>query len=101
MSHRIRISPRAERQIEEVADWWFDNRGGAPFLFSQEIERAFLALVTFPRAGERVIHPEIPELRRILLSSVEYHLYYAISDDDQAVEVLELWHTSRGELPRL
>lgn len=97
MSYRVRVSPRAARQIAEAADWWFENRQGAPFLFSEEIERGLHALQNFPRAGQAVSHPQIAELRRILLSPVRYHLYYVVSDDFETVEILELWHTSREE----
>ena len=53
-----------------------------------------------PRAGESVNHPQVKNLRRILLSQVHYHLYCTVADDAEVVEVLELWHTSRGEGPR-
>ena len=32
MSYRIRVSPRARRQIEKAADWWYQIREGAPVL---------------------------------------------------------------------
>ncbi len=101
MTYRIRVSLRAARQIEEVADWWSESRSDAPFLFSDEIERGFLALTSFPRAGESVDHPRIANLCRILLSPVRYHLYYTVAENDEIVEILELWHTSRGEAPKL
>jgi plasmid stabilization system protein ParE len=99
LTYALHISPRAARQIEQAADWWYENRSAAPQLFSAELERGFLAITSFPRAGERVEHPGIPELRRILLSAVQFHLYYTVSDDERVVEILELWHTSRT--PRL
>ena len=95
MTYTLRVSPRATRQIEQAADWWFENRSAAVTLFSAELERGFLALASLPRAGQRVEHHRIPNLRRILLSAVQYHLYYTISEDERMVDVLELWHTSR------
>ena len=98
MNFTLRISPRAARQIEVAADWWYENRPAASALFSTELERGFLAISAFPRAGGKVAHSRISGLRRILLSAVQYHLYYTISEEEQAVEVLELWHTSRQPL---
>ena len=100
MTYAIRISPRAARQIEQASDWWNQNRSAAPNLFSLELERGFLALSSFPRAGEGVTHSRIPDLRRILLSAVQFHLYYTIAEDEAIVEILELWHTSRKPRPR-
>jgi hypothetical protein len=37
----------------------------------------------------------------LLLSGVDYHLYYVISLEEQVVEVLALWHSSRGTKPCL
>jgi len=95
LTYALRISPRAARQIEQASDWWYENRSAAPSLFSSELERGFLALNSFPRAGEGVAHSRISNLRRILLSAVQFHLYYTIADEDDVVEILELWHTSR------
>jgi plasmid stabilization system protein ParE len=100
LSYRIRVSPRGRRQIEKAADWWFENRGGSLLLFSEEIERAFVFLQVFPKAGEPVRHHRIPNVRRILLSPVHYHLYYIVSEEEKTVEILELWHTSRDQPTR-
>jgi len=54
----------------------------------------------FPHAGEAVSHPRIPTLRRVLLSHVQYHLYYNVFVEEEIVEVLALWHTSRQTQPR-
>ncbi len=80
-----------------MADWWFENRSGAPELFSEELERAFLALQVFPNAGQAIAHPRIVNLRRVLLSPVHYHLYYSVSDESETVEILELWHSSQRD----
>jgi hypothetical protein len=55
---------------------------------------------TFRFAGEAVRHRRGP-LRRVLLSRVSYHLYYAVDAKSQIVNILALWHTSRGSKPRL
>jgi plasmid stabilization system protein ParE len=40
-------------------------------------------------------------IRRVLLTRIHYHLYYSVSPASLTVEILALWHTRRGSLPRL
>ncbi|MEO6259061.1 MAG: type II toxin-antitoxin system RelE/ParE family toxin [Thermoanaerobaculia bacterium] len=69
--------------------------------FGEEIESAFALLREVPRAGEPVPHGRIPNLRRLLLSRIRYFLYYSDDEETHTAEVLALWHTSRGQLPRI
>ena len=39
-------------------------------------------------------------VRRVHLARVHYHLYYRVTAEP-AIEVLALWHTSRGASPEL
>ena len=70
-------------------------------MLSDELEAAYVLITDLPFAGEGVSHSQIDGLRRVLLGRTQYHLYYALSEDDSVVEVLSLWHTSRGKPPRL
>ena len=101
MSIRFKVAARADRQIRAAAAWWLENRAYAPAMFAEDLESAFALAEEFPHAGEAVPHPRIPGLRRILMSRVQYHLYYTITFDNSVVEILALWHTSRGSKPRL
>ena len=99
MRLRLRVAPRAEAQIREAAEWWSQNRFKAPRAFAEDLEKAFDLITLLPGAGQPVPHPEIDQLRRLLMGRVRYYLYYTVSDETEAVEVLALWHTSRGERP--
>lgn len=101
MSFRFKVAPRAERQIRAAANWWRKNRSKAPALFAEDLESAFSLIEELPNAGEPVRHPKIPSLRRVLLGNVQYHLYYVVALEDEIVEIIALWHTSRGRGPRL
>lgn len=70
-------------------------------MFIEDLEAAFALVEEFPQAGESVYHPRIADLRRVHLSRVRYHMYYAVSQEAQVIEVLALWHTSRGTKPHL
>ena len=67
----------------------------------EDLESSFALIEEFPHAGEGVPHRRIANLRRLLLSRVDYHLYYVVSLEERVVELLALWHTSRGTKPRL
>jgi plasmid stabilization system protein ParE len=69
--------------------------------FAEELEAAFNLIEELPEAGQAVPHPRIYNLRRILLGRVGHYLYYTVSTDDAVVEILALWHTSRGSSPSL
>ncbi|MGZ5445405.1 MAG: type II toxin-antitoxin system RelE/ParE family toxin [Thermoanaerobaculia bacterium] len=101
MKLRLRISPRAGRQIRAAAEWWAEHRTAAATRLSDELEAAYALLNDLPFAGERVSHSRIDGLRRVLLGDTQYYLYYVVSEDRAIVKVLSLWHTSRGKPPRL
>ena len=67
----------------------------------RRLEAAYALIGDLPFAGEGVHHSRIDGLRRLLLGRTQYHLYYVVSEDELIVEVLSLWHTSRGNPPRL
>ena len=95
----IVVVPEAEQQIRTVATWWRANRLAAPGLFVEELAAAIELIAGAPRIGRQVRGPAIPGLRRILLRSTRYHLYYAPSADEQRLFVLAIWSASRGSLP--
>jgi plasmid stabilization system protein ParE len=97
---RFVIARRAEREIREASEWWVANRADAPLLFTEELESSFDFVEEFPYAGEHVPHVR-RTVRRVLLTRVQYHLYYSIDLRNGIIEVLALWHTSRGTKPRL
>ncbi len=101
MSLKFSIDSRANRHIREAAQWWTRNRTKAPTAFVEELEAAFALIEELPYAGEPVSHSRISGLRRVLLGRVQYHLYYVLSEDGEAIEILALWHASRGKGPRL
>jgi len=91
---RLEVGRRAERQIREASDWWFENRQAAPELFKTELQRGFELITTQPHLGSPSLGKRSKGVRRVHLGRIHYYLYYRVKD--RAVEVLALWHTSRG-----
>ena len=101
MTFPIKIVPRAAREIAEAGSWWQANRPAAPTALEEELRRAFGLISEHPSVGARALNANLTGVRRIYLSRVHYHLYYRVRSAPEAVEVLALWHASRGSDPGL
>lgn len=101
MSRRlpIKLLRRAKRQIAEASGWWKANRLKAPDAFDEEMEKAFDLLAFQPNVGVRIAGARFTGVRRIHLNRIHYFLYYRPTAD--AIEIVALWHTSRGSQPIL
>ena len=97
----IKVTRRAAREITEACEWWDANRPAAPEALRQEITRAFRLIALQPGVGAQALNAKLSGVRRIHLSRVHFHLYYRVRSDPAAVEILALWHTSRGTGPRV
>lgn len=95
----IRVSPEALAQIEEAAEWWAQNRPAAPGAVRKDVDEILKILCSQPGVGTPARRGRVKGLRRVTLNRVRYYLYYRISED--ALEVLALWHQSRGRQPKI
>jgi len=96
----VRIVSSAARAIVEAAEWWTANRPKAPDAFVAELERALQLIASQPVIGARATNANLPGVRRVHLARIRYHLYYRVTSEP-AIEVLALWHSSRGTSPEL
>ena len=94
---KIRVRRRAQRQIREARAWWAVNRPEAPLAVERELEQTLKRLSEFPLAGSLFPRSRIDGIRQSYLRHIHYHLYYRVTSD--AVEILALWHASRGTPP--
>lgn len=97
----VRIVRSASRAIIETIEWWAANRPKAPDALALELERAFQLLASQPLIGSRARNVKLAGVRRLHLPRVHYHLYYRVTSNPDVVEILALWHTSRGVSPDL
>jgi toxin ParE1/3/4 len=96
---RVRVTKRAQAQIDRAARWWDDNRQLAPEAFDEELSEAFSLLSVEPGIGVPVTNTRTPGVKRLHLARIHYFLYYRVRNEE--VEVLRVWHTSRGTDPKL
>ena len=101
MPQSLRIARNAERQIRRASDWWDQNRPSARSLFRQELRRAFELILSQPSSGPASFDESARDVRRVLLVRSCYYVYYRLDEAENVVEVLAIWHTSRGDPPNL
>jgi plasmid stabilization system protein ParE len=97
----VRVAPRAQDQIDEVAAWWKTNRQGAPLLVVDEFEAAARRLSITPLSGAIYRRTTFRSIRRLLLPRIRYHIYYEVYDATGLVEIVAFWHAARRRAPRL
>lgn len=95
----VRVTKRAQAHIDRAALWWDKNRPLAPEAFDEELAEAFSLLSAEPGIGAPALNVRARGVRRVHLARVHYYLYYRARSS--RVEVLALWHTSRGTGPFL
>jgi hypothetical protein len=75
------------------------NRDKAPHAFDDDFEELIAGLEERPDLIGRPVK-QGEEVRRVYLARIRYHVYFEIIDDGSIVNVLALWHGSRGFDPR-
>ena len=93
----VEVTPRAAVQIETAAVWWAKNRPAAPDAIRVDFQEAKALLSRQPGVGGRSSTARYPDLRRLYLSRVRYHIYYDVRVGK--VVILAFWHASRGSGP--
>jgi plasmid stabilization system protein ParE len=94
---RVVATPEADTDAQRVDEWWSQHRGAAPNLFVEELADAIALLGMEAGVGVRFPHSAIPGLRRYLLRSTRYHLYFVYTDD--LVVIIAIWGATRGTTP--
>ena len=98
---QLRLLRRATQDLHVAIRWWRANRPKAPELFEDELRHAFALLVEQPHVGQLTRDSSFTGARRFYLSGSRYFVYYRVKEAAGFVEVLRVWHASRGRTPRL
>lgn len=97
MTLRLFITPRAAREIRRAAEWWSVNRLDAPGAVRADLEATLAILREQPGIGGEVENASSPDVQRFYLDRVKFWVYYRVRRDE--LQVLSLWHASRGTDP--
>jgi len=101
MKLTVFVTPRAEVQIREIQEWWWENRREAPELFTEEFEGALDLLETSPDIGQPYRGTKVRGVRRLLLTGSRNHVYYVHDPDRSKVVIIAVWGAVRGKRPPL
>lgn len=93
----VQIKSRAQREIEQAAEWWAANRPAAPGAVRKDMEAALALLVEEPGIGTKIETARMDTVRRLYLTRVRYFLYYRVRG--KFLEVVAFWHSSRESGP--
>ncbi len=96
---RVRVSARAESQIRKAAEWWAENRPAAPGAVRTDIGDALTLLSQQPGIGAGYQSARASGVRRLLVGRIRYFIYYRVTE--HSLDVLAVWHVSRGKQPSL
>jgi len=99
MTLRVKVSARAASQIRKAAEWWAENRPAAPGAVRTDIGEALALLAQQPGIGTAYEGSRTKGVRRLLVGRIRYFIYYDVTSD--TLEVLAVWHESRGKQPSL
>ncbi|MFA6444886.1 MAG: type II toxin-antitoxin system RelE/ParE family toxin [Sterolibacterium sp.] len=99
MALRVKVSARAASQIHKAAEWWAENRPAAPGAVRTDIGEALALLAQQPGIGAAYEGARIKGVRRLLVGRIRYFIYYRVTPE--TLEVLTVWHESRGKQPSL
>ena len=97
--YQIVILPIAERQLQRATAWWQENRSAAPNRLVEEVEGALAQIARAPNGGA-FYRPRLG-VRRWLLATVRYHVYYRVDEAKRTIYVRAFWHATRGRAPAL
>ena len=93
----IKVTRSASLQVQEAANWWVANRNSAPQAFRDDLQQAFDLISQQTGIGAAATNVALQGVRRVYLDRVRYFVYYRVKPDQ--IEILALWHGSRGQDP--
>ena len=99
MTLRVKVSARAAAQIRRAAEWWSENRPAAPGAVRIDNGDALALLAEQPGIGATYEGARTTGVRRLLVGRIQYFIYYQVTPG--TLEVLAVWHSSRGKRPTL
>jgi plasmid stabilization system protein ParE len=92
----IVVSAQAAEQIRAAAEWWRRNRPKAPNAIGEDLDRASSLIAIQPELGARARNVALPGVRRLHITRIRYDPYYRVVELPKQLEILALWHSSRG-----
>lgn len=94
---QLDITGQAEQHILAATAWWSQHRPAAPGAVLEDLDHTLELLRVQPELGTKTHKARLAGVRRVTLPRIRYVLYYRVVGD--VLQVLALWHASRGAGP--
>jgi toxin ParE1/3/4 len=89
---RLRHTPRATRDLVEIAEFLYARNPAAALAVRASILRSLQTLSLFPAIGRR---QNVEGVRKLATRRYRYLIYYTIDQSREEVVVLTIQHSSR------
>lgn len=91
MNYKISISPRAQNEIENAYDFYFEKSKIVAYNFIIALSETYSILSLNPHF--QIIYKNI---RAVRINKYPYSLYFVIDESISTVRILSCFHTSRN-----
>jgi plasmid stabilization system protein ParE len=98
---KVRFTPEAEEQADEIDTWWRRHRRDARDLFANELASMKALLVSMPKFGSVYTILDGQPVRKVLMPKTKHHLYYTANSGDGIIIVHAVWGAPKEGGPRL
>jgi addiction module RelE/StbE family toxin len=89
---RVRYSPKALAQLEEIFNYIESESPAAAAAFSERLQRLSRLIAQFPLMGRPT---DKPGARIVSIPEYRYVVFYRIQTDQNEIRILRIRHTSR------
>ncbi len=94
MSYKLRVTDEAEREFEEIVQWYREQSQQATNNFFVEFDKAIERIKTAPHRYRN--RSTRKDYREIQMKKFHYYIIFCIEEEAQEAIVLRLYHTSRN-----
>ena len=91
MEFKIIVSPSAQLEIEEIADFYFNINLNVLIQFNERLKEAYTNLSINPNYQKRY-----KDFHGIPLKQFPFMLFYKIEKDNRIVKIISCFHTSQN-----
>lgn len=88
---KIKLSPRADRDLEQAVDYLISKNPSAAHKFADVLELAFSNLTDNPHLGRAT---NMQDIRCLIITLFRYKIFYRI--DGELIIVEAIFHTSQN-----
>lgn len=93
MDFNLIISPRAQKEIENAAEFYFEINSNLGLKFFQQLESSYEVIVNNPFYQKRY-----KDFKAFSIKKFPFLLFFIIDDEKNTIRILSCFHTSRDSI---